>query len=75
MQYERPTLDAIAKPDGTWFVPPQPTPDSAPVVLSSDGITVADADVLLAAAKETGTAGGPTAGALLAQWLIAKMEL
>ena len=44
-------------------VPPAPTP---PVVISSDTITIPDAELLMAAA---------TAGDKTAEWLIAKLEL
>ena len=44
-------------------IPPAPTP---PVVITSDNITIADADFLLAAS---------TAGDKTAEWLIAKLEL
>ena len=44
-------------------MPPAPTP---PVIITSDNITIADADFLLAAS---------TAGEKTAAWLIAKLEL
>ena len=47
--------------------PPSPAPvEDPPVVISSDNITVVDADFLLAAS---------TAGDKTAEWLIAKLEL
>ena len=46
---------------------PEPEPiDSPPVIITSDNITIADADFLLAAS---------TAGDKTAEWLIAKLEL
>lgn len=44
-------------------IPPEPTP---PVTISSDTITIPDAELLVAAAK---------AGEKTAEWLIAKLEL
>ena len=47
--------------------PPAPQPaDAPPVIITSDNITIADADFLLAAS---------TAGDKTAEWLIAKLEL
>ena len=46
---------------------PEPVPaDAPPVVITSENITIADADFLLAAS---------TAGDKTAEWLIAKLEL
>lgn len=63
-------LTATVNPGGTiTFTPPDageqlaPTP---PVIITSDNITIADADFLLAAS---------TAGDKTAAWLIAKLEL
>lgn len=61
--------------------PPEPIPEvppvteAPPVVISSDIITVADADLFLVASKEKGADGQPTSGALMAQWLINKLNL
>ncbi|UAJ16916.1 putative tail assembly chaperone protein [Desulfovibrio phage ProddE] len=47
--------------------PPAPQPvDAPPVIITSDNITIADADFLLAASK---------AGEKTAEWLIAKLDL
>lgn len=69
--------------DGASYSPPSSEPipevpsvtEAPPVVISSDIITVADADLFLIASKEKGADGQPTSGALMAQWLINKLNL
>ena len=59
----------IVQVDGGFEIqtPPEPVPvDAPPVVITSDNITIADAELLMAAA---------TAGEKTAEWLLAKLEL
>ena len=58
---QKPTWDELCAAHAT--IPPEPGP---PVIITSDAITIADAEVLMAAA---------TAGDKTAEWLIAKLEL
>ena len=59
----------IVQVDGGFEIQKAPDPaptDAPPVIITSDNITIADADFLLAAS---------TAGDKTAEWLIAKLEL
>ena len=55
--------------DGGFEIQESPAPataDSPPIIITSDNITIADAELLMAAS---------TAGDKTAEWLIAKLEL